>query len=474
MLFLVACGGPETNVQKAYPNAVVSPTALAFEDVPIHTTQALEIQVINGGIAALEVDSLAFSSTQGAVWSSADTSLSIPSGETVPLAVSFSPEEYLDYADTLMLHTNDPEHEELVVALTGTGVPEPVPDIAVDSLSLDFGTVQSGATTTKTLTIENEGDATLTISEMSQEGGGTFLVQGDPVGTLPAGQTTLLAISYSPVNGDGDHGGITLTSDDPDEPAVSVAFVGNGGGDFEYPVAVIDCPGQTEPRQTLELDGSGSYDPQNYTPLTYAWSIAEAPDGSASALVNETTDTTYLTTDIAGDYTVQLSVTNSIGLTGAPATCTIPTIPTEQLHVELIWSTPNADMDLHLLNGDGELYINPDDCNWCNQSPSWGESGGDDDPSLDIDDRSGYGPENINIDDPVDDTYTVVVHYYEDLGDDAVVATVSIWLYGELYDTYYETLYRNEVWWVGDILWPDALINVDGVIDEKPGYRSCQ
>jgi hypothetical protein len=79
-------------------------------------------------------------------------------------------------------------------------------------------------------------------------------------------------------------------------------------------------------------------------------------------------------------------------------------------------------MDLHLLNPDATSWFNDNDCFWenCDTEPTggvpvlpWGDPGAlDDDPRLDIDDRDGRGPENINVLDPVPGTYRIGVHAY--------------------------------------------------------------
>ena len=65
----------------------------------------------------------------------------------------------------------------------------------------------------------------------------------------------------------------------------------------------------------------------------------------------------------------------------------------------------------------------PYDCYFANPNPDWGPTGPVGNPSLDIDDVNGAGPENINLNDPeyTDQTtipgpYLVGVHYYSSGG----------------------------------------------------------
>ncbi|MCB9766248.1 MAG: hypothetical protein H6739_41115, partial [Alphaproteobacteria bacterium] len=271
----------------------------------------------------------------------------------------------------------------------------------------------------------------------------------------------------------GDNGTFVIYSDDPDENPVTITLLGNGGGDFEYPDAIIDCPEEPSPPTTLTLDGSDSYDPNGYAIVDYEWSLTDLPVGSTGELEDTADNHADLYLDIAGDYEVQLVVTNEFGVRSAPATCRMDAIPEDDIHVELLWDTHQADLDLHMLNGDAEMFQRPDDVCWCNPHPDWGSSGSADDPRLDIDDIAGSGPENINITTPADGEYPVRVHYFDDNGDGAVTATVRFYLYGNLEATYSRVMDRNEIWEVGTIRWPDAVVIDEDNEPYPASVRTC-
>ncbi len=92
---------------------------------------------------------------------------------------------------------------------------------------------------------------------------------------------------------------ITVTVDDPP--------VANAGPDQ---LAVIHT--------TVQLDGSLSTDDLTApASLLYAWSISSAPAGSMATLVGATSALPTLTPDVAGDYTIDLAVTDGSSQTSA-------------------------------------------------------------------------------------------------------------------------------------------------------------
>ena len=221
----------------------------------------------------------------------------------------------------------------------------------------------------------------------------------------------------------------------------------------------VTCPGAitADVLSTVSLAGSGS-DPDGGT-VTYQWSVTTRPTGSSSQPATATAASTNFYLDASGSYTLQLCVTDD---EGERACCSTPITsrPPGQLHVEVSWSTVYGDVDGHLLNvtqSDPNGWFTVNDCYWGNRTPDWAPAGAATNPTLDIDDTDGYGPENTTIASmPASGTYTVGLHYYCShsigsgtigMGDGPTQATVRVYCDGALIATYTNLdLTRTDDW----------------------------
>ncbi len=167
----------------------------------------------------------------------------------------------------------------------------------------------------------------------------------------------------------------------------------------------IVCPGDlTVPAGqpvTLSVSGSGLH--------SFSWLILSAPTGGASTatwgpLPLPISATEIFTPYIVGTYTIQVS---AVDASGSIVTCTftVTALP-HGLRVQLTWDGA-GDVDLHLHDGTtSSPWFTSHDCYYSDLTPAWGAS-------LDFDNTTSDGPENISLNTPaIGMTYTVAVHNY--------------------------------------------------------------
>lgn len=253
--------------------------------------------------------------------------------------------------------------------------------------------------------------------------------------------------------------------------------LGPGPPNLDRPVAVIESSASSYATlDTALFDGSGSYDPDNSGPgaiVEYRWSMRTVPPGSSTTAQNAGSAQGSVFVDVAGTYEVQLIVVDQDGLESQPATYQFEGVPFEDVHVELAWDIDISDVDVHLINEsqNGQFFQAPFDCYYANMSPDWGPAGSYGNPTLDLDDVNGYGPENINIVSPEDGVnYMVVVHYYSDDGVGGTNATIRIYISGELkYERVQNLNQTGRTWEVARVSWPNGTIQpIDNVYDYTP------
>jgi len=242
----------------------------------------------------------------------------------------------------------------------------------------------------------------------------------------------------------------------------------DGSEDFQ-PVAVCSASNDVLPpiRESVDMFGEESYDPNGYEIIDYQWTLVERPQGSAVDSRESDVNQYGFTPDVVGSYVMELVVTNELCIQSEPCQVQVQAVPDGDMWVEMYWLHPNDDMDLHLIQNNSP-YESDGDCYYGNCVTSdgymrldWGESGTDDDPQLDLDDINGVGPENINIAEPVSGNYRVVVHDYpgsEMFGANEV--TVRIYVAGEVAYEQTKTIEGEDSYTpFADIVWPSGEIN---------------
>ena len=474
-LISAGCGGSDTRIRDLVPDLVVLPESIDFGEVIKDETSTVTLTLTNAGRDILILQGSSWEDGTAGVFDAPLDPQEVERGDSIPLDVTFTPTSFDTWGDALLLAWNSEDGAPTEVPVAGTGIDIDRPDIDADlDGCLDFGVVAAGDSDVAVLTISNLGEDDLLIDQTTWTGSGAFSLSQDLDGlSVSAGGVLTLLVTYAPTVDTGDETTVTIFSNDPDEPEYTVCFIGNGGGDGNYPVAVVDCPADPLPGGTVSFDGSASYDPGDNEPLTYAWTLSTAPSGS-QAVLESLEAAASLTTDVAGTYTVSLVATNTLGIPSAPESCQIEAIPAAGVHIELVWDGAGTDVDLHLSQAGASLYETPEDVSYCNDQLDWGVAGDAvDDPAL-ITDDDGLGPEIIEIEDPADGEYMVRVHYFEDNARGDTLATVRFYIYGELTETATQTLTRNQVWDVGYIRWPYGYVIVDEIGEPVAAEnRSC-
>jgi hypothetical protein len=433
-----------------------------FGEVALNRVSALTFTIKNPSPVSLSIKSLAFESGSDPAFElngDAGQDSIAPGGQSI-ITVIFSPELSSSATAVLLVHsdaenmpvsTDETTREPLRIELSGAGGQGCVGAPVITPDACNCGQVGLGAAATCVVNIANNGNCDLLITDAAftpETDEDVFGIRGffaAPTEVL-AGSAVSITLFCEPTTQTTFTGALILEIDDAETATIPLSVEG-----ANTPTAVAEVLSvnggaaavEVQPLDDVVLTG------QRSTPGTAGgsivsrrWTLVQRAPGSAVTLDNETSPTPRFVldngnsgVDAAGTYIVSLTVTDNLGATSSnEANVVINVVPRQGLTVQLTWDSASArDIDLHLNRGSTATgWCTNDDCNFSNSNPNWG--GGDADPSLDLDDTSGFGPENINIDNPNDGAYTVAATYYGGTG--STFAIVKIFSDGQLLGEY--------------------------------------
>jgi hypothetical protein len=200
------------------------------------------------------------------------------------------------------------------------------PEIEVDPRAIFWGGVAMGESSERSFVITNNGRAALEIASITLSESGDVnpefsLEAGVGAGfSVPTGGSRRVLVTFTRAAvdvGGADSGTVTITHNDPLVTApVLVQLEANHDDAFLPPTCdvVVSEPEPYTVGQTVSLDGRGSSNADGTTwatPERFQWTL-EVPAGSTAELSTEFGDTTSLTFDAPGTYSVALIATAEV------------------------------------------------------------------------------------------------------------------------------------------------------------------
>lgn len=468
LLLLGSAGCSDEPLVRADPRILLGEESIEFGAVAVGDAVTREIAFQNVGQGPLQFTTSIEGSSAGVFLPEA-LDLPLSPGGQGRLRVTFAPTEVARYQVVLALLTNDRQHPRVEIALGGDGYRRG--ELEVEPRLLDFGMVNAGAASIREVTIQNIGNGELKVTEIALDAATSkdfsVLSSTRTPATLSEGAAVPIRVAYRPTAASvpPPAGILRVRAADPFRPEVEVALQARLN---RAPVAQAGPDRSAEPLDPIELDGSESFDPDGDLPLSFAWTLTQAPVGSQARLEEETQPVARLTPDLVGVYEAELWVSDNTGLRSlVPDRAVVTVRPAERLLVELVWDSPIADLDLHVL-APGGTFGGRLDCFFGNRSPDWGtQVDPADDPLLLRDDLAGFGPETFAYAHPVSGSYLLLADYFAShtsSGEEPANATMRVFVDGLLKAEIARRLERQgQRWSVAQVLWPEGTVSV---IDE--------
>ena len=216
---VIALSGSGTSTQT---QLTINPASVAFGSVSVGSSGTQTVTLTNAGTAALTVTAASSLGTEFSM-SGISMPMTINAGGSASFSAIFTPTSVGAATGGISIVSNAPG-SPATIALSGTGIQA---QLNATPSSAAFGNVTTGTSNSQTVSLTNNGSATVTISSVTVTGAG-FSTTGitAPV-TIAAGKGATFNAAFGPSSAGSVTGTITLVSNAPNSP-LSIPLSGTG------------------------------------------------------------------------------------------------------------------------------------------------------------------------------------------------------------------------------------------------------
>jgi hypothetical protein len=484
LAILAGCEDPIVTVVN--PILQVTPERLDFGIVELTQEAQKPFTMKNLEQVAVDIESIEVVDDCGGCFLVLDPPAKVLAYDTVEVAVRFRAVRLEVATGTVTITSNDPKAPKHRVFLAGRGSDLRRPCIEVVPTRVDFGFVPAGGIAVSSFVVRSCGTNDLLVDRITIDPPeAPFRITtstpapGHPGRLPPGAQASVSLRAELPRTETGTitakviiETNVLEVQNVPERPGVvAVPLIALAN---LPPVAVPGEDQVIEPWSRVTLDGSASYDqdvpPDD--PLRFRWIMVRQPGGSTAELERANTAQPSFWADLTGQYELELVVQDGLGLESEPKRVVVEALPDNAVRIELTWDHPDSDLDLHLVRESGMFCDCTTDVHYrdCGRTPNWFPTARGANPRLDVDDQTGFGPENINIDGDgptrmiPPGRYAIGVHYFSSNGNisnwptDVSNATVRVYLFGLLAGEFTQALNEHDYWTAATLNWPEQTL----------------
>jgi hypothetical protein len=284
----------------------VNPFPVTFSSgVNVGGNATQSVTLANNGNATLNITSATIS-TGAFTMNLAPTAIS--AGSNTPFTVTFTPTVAGSATGTITIVSNAPT-SPTTIQLSGTGLQA---QGAATPSTIAFGSVGIGNTDSQTVTLKNNGNTTLTISQIVVTGSGFGQTGLSTNTTLAAGASTTFSATFDPSTATGSSGAITITTNgSPSSVVINLSGTGQTAtmllGASPASLAFGNVLDQSNSSLTTSITNNGNSN------VTISGVTAAGAGFSASGIANGT----VLTAGQSATLTVTFAPTSGGAVSGA-------------------------------------------------------------------------------------------------------------------------------------------------------------